>query len=620
MKWFRRASISFALTGELFDPAGSNVSRGSGVVFTLNYEFLLTCSVGAALAGGGCDVPERRFCSSETCLVKDAGTAGVSSDARPQVDSQRSAPSSSETDASSDTGLGARSSTEGKRADSGTSYSLDSGAACQMSQCVECDGGGCADECDPGEIRCGVHCVDPMSDPADCGVSPTCQGGNRCAEGVACVSGECITPCPESGYVRCDGDCIDPSSDSRYCGAGSTCLEDERGMACNEQERCVASVCRAWRRTTVIAKADSSYAPVALFVTEASDAVVFFRGLDEEIKTWVYLGSTSEWSPIEPVAGAEHHVMGGFGDGPSSSSFVVVLVSADRGLLFRRWEGAGWGDIRTIANDVSFPAMAGHRAGHGIVSWVSGDQVRAATWHSSTLSWSAETPTTSEARLVLPVPAIGPGGASFVVWLEEGPDSADYRVYASRSGGDGVWRPPIRVGDSKKRVNGYELVVTDSGSLVAYWAGRVEGILWDASQGAWVSMDAEGEWVDAKSCVLSGDEVMFAGMSRSVPGYVFGRRMSGERLFAAEPLHPDPEATAQPSPVLDCDASGAWAAWTSDGTLARRWDEARKRWSAPHHLGAGAVRAIAALPDGKALLARVVGEAGDATLVIEHFE
>ncbi len=76
------------------------------------------------------------------------------------------------------------------------------------------DGGdGDSGRCPPGFIRCGGECIDPMSDPANCG---GCD--NPCGAGEVCNEGACVDTC--SGVrIRCGAECVDPATDAENCGA-----------------------------------------------------------------------------------------------------------------------------------------------------------------------------------------------------------------------------------------------------------------------------------------------------------------------------------------------------------------------------------------------------------------
>ena len=102
---------------------------------------------------------------------------------------------------------------------------------------VECaDGESCVDgacvadldACAP-LLACGAACVDPTSDPANCGGC-----GLACEEGRGCVHSAC---CPAEAPAVCEGACVDVGSDPSHCGG---C-----GLACGASQTCQGGTCCA---------------------------------------------------------------------------------------------------------------------------------------------------------------------------------------------------------------------------------------------------------------------------------------------------------------------------------------------------------------------------------------
>jgi hypothetical protein len=94
----------------------------------------------------------------------------------------------------------------------------------------------------PGEIRCDGVCVNPRTDPDNCG-----RCGNLCPAGVTCVNGTCGGPtggCP-SGQTRCSGTCVNLATDFFNCGscrhacaAGQFCSRGSCVNACSNPVDC----------------------------------------------------------------------------------------------------------------------------------------------------------------------------------------------------------------------------------------------------------------------------------------------------------------------------------------------------------------------------------------------
>jgi hypothetical protein len=100
-----------------------------------------------------------------------------------------------------------------------------SSEACAASQCV--GGVTCV-----GQAACGSTCTNLQTDTNNCGAC-----GNACPVGASCTSGQCAGPVPSDagvaapdapacapGQIPCGNGCIDPTSDPNNCGAcGNVC-------------------------------------------------------------------------------------------------------------------------------------------------------------------------------------------------------------------------------------------------------------------------------------------------------------------------------------------------------------------------------------------------------------
>ena len=78
------------------------------------------------------------------------------------------------------------------------------------------DGGPSLPPCDLGERECGGVCVDPTSDPDDCGSCESSCGADEVCSSGTCES-ECLPPATSCGDV-----CVDTRNDPDHCGSCST--------------------------------------------------------------------------------------------------------------------------------------------------------------------------------------------------------------------------------------------------------------------------------------------------------------------------------------------------------------------------------------------------------------
>jgi hypothetical protein len=105
----------------------------------------------------------------------------------------------------------------------------DCGVVCESGVCV----GGACGSCAEGQTTCVGYCADTCCDNDNCGAcGVVCTNGRTCFEGVCdCPSGDC--GCDE-GQTECGGVCIDTCCDNNNCGGcgivctgGLTCFEGQ---------------------------------------------------------------------------------------------------------------------------------------------------------------------------------------------------------------------------------------------------------------------------------------------------------------------------------------------------------------------------------------------------------
>lgn len=107
-----------------------------------------------------------------------------------------------------------------------------------------CSAGICTLSCTNGLVTCtgdsgGPYCADTATDVANCG---SC--GSKCPGGQICSNGACAVTCA-ANLVECSGLCVDPASSNLYCGATEGCGTDGggAGAVCDGGQVCSSGVC-----------------------------------------------------------------------------------------------------------------------------------------------------------------------------------------------------------------------------------------------------------------------------------------------------------------------------------------------------------------------------------------
>lgn len=506
-----------------------------------------------------------------------------------------------------------------------------SGTSCGSG--LECDGAGqCISRCETPELWCGDGCINPATDNTYCGANESCESGVQCSSGTLCEGGECQVQC-EQGMVRCGGTCVDPQTNADYCGASNSCAGEEAGSKCAAGEPCLGGACRNWERTVSIAESTDGIAQATLAVTETGNALVAWvelsptgqyllraRSYDAISKTWA-AATTLETtgSPISDVKA--------FGEGPSSA--VVLWSQYEAGeIKSRRWTGSEWDSTFTLeyVSVVELTVAYDGRSRAAIAWWNYDDDLDQyvagiRSWNPTTHTWNSRaTIVTSERQLTSGAVAIDDNGDMFAMWHRlPDPTPGDWEVWGSRyTSSSGTWAEPEQIGAAMERQSGYQLVITGAGNLLAYWAGRMKGLVWHVETGGWATITREGEWLGASICGVGGEDAMLVGKPNNVDDY-WAQLWNGNdaQLEARVELHPGDFYSA----VLACSTGVALAAGAD---WARRWNTATG-WGAVKSFEAGSTLDAVISSGGASFVARGVGSGEGVQfpysgLQVEHFE
>lgn len=95
-----------------------------------------------------------------------------------------------------------------------------------------CSNGACLNSTCPTPLtNCGGGCTDPRSDPTNCGAC-----GRRCATGTVCQAGACVARCGMP-LTFCPSGCVNPNTDPNNCGGCNN--------VCLAGSRCVNGICQS---------------------------------------------------------------------------------------------------------------------------------------------------------------------------------------------------------------------------------------------------------------------------------------------------------------------------------------------------------------------------------------
>ena len=99
--------------------------------------------------------------------------------------------------------------------------------------------------CKLGLSPCGTSCVDPLSDPNNCGGC-----GVVCAAGKVCQGATCVSACSPS-YTSCGGACVQLDVNDQHCGSCDS--------SCSGDQHCGNSACFTCPANTTACYSQSGY-------------------------------------------------------------------------------------------------------------------------------------------------------------------------------------------------------------------------------------------------------------------------------------------------------------------------------------------------------------------------
>jgi hypothetical protein len=112
------------------------------------------------------------------------------------------------------------------------------------------DNGSCAQSLTPS----GDSCVDPLSDPSNCGGC-----GHACAAGKVCQGAACVDSC-SAGYTSCGGACVALSQNDFHCGSCDN--------YCSGDQHCGNNSCYSCPSGDTACYSQSGYWSCANFATD----------------------------------------------------------------------------------------------------------------------------------------------------------------------------------------------------------------------------------------------------------------------------------------------------------------------------------------------------------------
>lgn len=129
-----------------------------------------------------------------------------------------------------------------------------------------CSKGMCVKNCTSAQLKCGVTCVDPKTDNANCGTcNKPCAMGYQCTNGVcefSCAMGQKACGSSDDAGADAGPKCVDTTKDSNNCGmCGNVCMN----MVDHGQPGCVNGQCG-------IGSCDMNYADCNMMAGDGCEA------------------------------------------------------------------------------------------------------------------------------------------------------------------------------------------------------------------------------------------------------------------------------------------------------------------------------------------------------------
>jgi len=429
-----------------------------------------------------------------------------------------------------------------------------------------------------------------------------------------------------------DGDAATGGT-SESCGTSGGCSSGPAEVDCAPDEIFRGGACRRFRTTSVLRSDSNGVRDAVVAPSESGNVLVAWNErinadtLNSHLFARVYDATSGSWTPAVQLDNANSTSSAEvFAEGPSS--FVVLWTEYLGGIRSRHWNGNAWGSIVNVV-DIDPIVINVSRDGYsrGVVGWSTYEDttglyfVRTRFWDSSSDTWGPVADVQVSSLSVNSVTtAVTRDGQAFAVWNRTPESGTDFDMYASRFH-SGSWDTAQFIGHALQRQSGYELFITEQGNLLAYWAGKMKGIIFDAETQSWGTLTTDGTSLGAAICSIGGEDALLIGRTEDALWY---RRWSDGFLSSENELH---DSDPFMEPVLGCSEDIAFAAWGDNDPApdyVRWWDKNSGTWSPETVLSAGFPMSVAAASNGTAFLVRGVDQDSETLalqgLVVEHFE